>query len=521
MMIALLNSYLSLNILLVIAYLLLRYIKLSPNFTLRFQYFSVLSLLFLSLVQPLLPKPPFVGEVVKVWAADRMENIETSNMNISKIQTIGLEKRVLTTLPKETPYVLWSIVLLVFFVALYLITKEIKLLQKIIATSFLYKKFGKIRVLIHDDITTPFSFWFPGFYYTVIPSALLHSDKNDFNISLYHEFQHHRQEDTKFIHLLLFIKALCFFNPCAFLLAKLIGETQELACDDKMIEKNKASTQHYMGCLIRVAQNSITNKINPVCAAGFCFFGDEHILRRRIQMLLKQKKPVKKWLQIFSFTVVTILFSLTAFASRNLLQDKRISHEEAKTLVEKASEGTDFPIVLNEEVLTQLNRYLGTVEGRNFMKSALLRKKQYEETLAKTSAKYQTPTELNAIPIAESGYQNLPSRYSVKAAGLWMFIPGTAQKSGMNVNKKVDERLNTEKQTDAAHRYLLSNKLLFDDWLLAIYAYNVGEGALAKGIAKHGTRDVWELSKHVKGDKDYMAKVMASMIIMKNPEVLN
>jgi hypothetical protein len=214
------------------------------------------------------------------------------------------------------------------------------------------------------------------------------------------------------------------------------------------------------------------------------------------------------------------MISVTVYASQNLIQDKRISLKEAKMMAEKAGKDSQFPIVVNTEVLAQLNRYLGTPEGRDFMKTALERKNEYNQILSDVTARYHNPDELNAIPIAESGYQNLPSRFSTKAAGLWMFIPNTARNFGMRVEKNLDERLNVPKETDAAHRYLLSNKLIFNDWPLAIFAYNVGENAVATGIKKYGTRDVWELAKHIKGDKDYLAKVMASVIILKNPEAL-
>ena len=238
-------------------------------------------------------------------------------------------------------------------------------------------------------------------------------------------------------------------------------------------------------------------------------------------MMNVEQRPAGRWAKTCALILITLMVSITVYASRNLVQDRRISLEEAKQMATRAASGSDFPITVNKEVLAQLNRFLGTPEGREYIQSALERKKEYDQILSEATKKYHTPNELNAIPIAESGYQNLPSRFSVKAAGPWMFIPSTARKYGMKVENGFDERLDVAKETDAAHRYLLSNKLLFNDWQLAIFAYNVGESAVERGIKKYGTRDVWELSKYIRGDKDYMAKVMASVIIMKNPEVLN
>lgn len=238
-------------------------------------------------------------------------------------------------------------------------------------------------------------------------------------------------------------------------------------------------------------------------------------------MMNDKYSPTGFWTKNLILAFVTIFVSLAAFGSRNFVHDRKISHDEAKTLADKASANSTFPIVLNDEVLAQLNRYLGTPEGRRFMKSSLKRKLDFDSTLETITRSYSNPNELNAIPIPESGYQNLPARGKVSSAGLWMFIPSTAKSYGMKINKGIDERLDVAKETDAAHRYLKSNHGKFNDWLLAIFAYNVGEQAVERGIKKYGTRDPWELSKHVRGDKDYMSKVMASIIIMKNPEILD
>ncbi len=83
----------------------------------------------------------------------------------------------------------------------------------------------------------------------------------------------------------------------------------------------------------------------------------------------------------------------------------------------------------------------------------------------------------------------------------------------------VDERLNPRLLTDAAMRYLFSNDLLFNDWQLAIAAYNVGERGLEDAIEREHTRDVWTLiRKGVENDNDYLARVMAAILIMKNPD---
>lgn len=127
-----------------------------------------------------------------------------------------------------------------------------------------------------------------------------------------------------------------------------------------------------------------------------------------------------------------------------------------------------------------------------------------------------------AVPIIESGYQNLTEGQSntpVKAAGLWQFIPTTARNYGLRVDSQKDERLDIALNTDAAMRYLQSNNLRFKDWHLSALAYNMGERAVQKGMNSLNTRDAWTLIRNgYEGDKDYLPKLMAAILIMRSPE---
>lgn len=209
--------------------------------------------------------------------------------------------------------------------------------------------------------------------------------------------------------------------------------------------------------------------------------------------------------------VISVLMSYPLWAG--------LSMKEAEELIKHQD---DFPLVVNEVVLEQLNLNLNSRARRAYFKESLRRKKKFDSLLERNSQRYLAPDELNAIPIIESGYVNTIAKGRLHAAGLWMFIPATARRYGMKVNKQQDERLNVEKETDGAYRYLMNQKRIFKDWHLALLAYNVGEGRVQRGIKKYKTRDAWELiSKGVEGDKGYLPNIMAAMIIMKNPHLLD
>lgn len=223
--------------------------------------------------------------------------------------------------------------------------------------------------------------------------------------------------------------------------------------------------------------------------------------------------------------LLTILFvsglSFIAYASNRIVTDPKVSMSEARVWADQAQVNTEFPITLNESVLKQLNRFLGTVSGREYMRASLARMQNYLPIINPKIGEYQAPQELVAIPIVESGYQNLTASPGQNGAGLWMFIKSTAKNYGLLVNSSVDQRLNVELETDAGMRYLTANHLRFNDWLLAILAYNMGENAVQKAITQTGSRDAWTLiAQGFEGDQDYMAKLMAAIIIIKNPAIL-
>jgi len=221
-------------------------------------------------------------------------------------------------------------------------------------------------------------------------------------------------------------------------------------------------------------------------------------------------------------TAITVMATI-GWASQGIVQDRRVTIQEATALADVARKNTQFPITVNEAVVKELNRYVGTPDGREFVKNALSRMENYRALVERKLDQYGLPRELMAMPIMESGYQNLPqSPKPLYSAGVWQFIPETARNYGMVVNAKVDERLNVEKETDAACRYLGSLNLRFQDWELAIVAYNAGEYKVQRGISQTGSKNAWTLiEKGYGGDAGYLAKMMAAILIMNSPSIVD
>lgn len=103
------------------------------------------------------------------------------------------------------------------------------------------------------------------------------------------------------------------------------------------------------------------------------------------------------------------------------------------------------------------------------------------------------PTELLAVVLIESAGR--PDALSPRGArGLWQFVPATARRYGLTVEARRDDRLEVQKSTWAAGRYLSDLKAEFKDWRLALAAYNAGEAVVRRAIQRAGTADFDVLS---------------------------
>ncbi len=107
------------------------------------------------------------------------------------------------------------------------------------------------------------------------------------------------------------------------------------------------------------------------------------------------------------------------------------------------------------------------------------------------------PAELALLPVIESGYQ--PFAYSPsQAAGLWQFMPTTGDRFGLKQNWWYDGRRDVIDSTQAALDYMGYLHERFDgDWLLALAAYNAGEGRVDQAIRQNRDQgkpvDFWSL----------------------------
>ncbi len=178
----------------------------------------------------------------------------------------------------------------------------------------------------------------------------------------------------------------------------------------------------------------------------------------------------------------------------------------------------DFPVVLNNKV----NMYLELFQNQQRDQFAhwLARSAIYRPMVEKELEKAGLPKDLFYLAMIESGYNQLACSRA-KAVGLWQFMQATGKQYDLRINKYVDERRDPLKSTRAAISYLADLYKEFDDWYLAVAAYNSGPGTIRVGLKKHNVDNFWDLAseKYLSLEtKRYVPKLIATLLIAKDPE---
>jgi membrane-bound lytic murein transglycosylase D len=150
-----------------------------------------------------------------------------------------------------------------------------------------------------------------------------------------------------------------------------------------------------------------------------------------------------------------------------------------------------IPLVYNDKIHAFINYF--TVKDREYTRMMMRRKNLYFPLFEKYLAKYNMPDELKYLSIIESGL-NPRAVSRARAVGLWQFMSATGRYYGLNHDWYIDDRMDPEKSTDAACRYLKDLYRMFNDWELALAAYNTGPGNVKRAIRRSGYKKTfWDI----------------------------
>lgn len=211
-----------------------------------------------------------------------------------------------------------------------------------------------------------------------------------------------------------------------------------------------------------------------------------------------------------------------------LLIEVQNPSEEEITMVDLPTDTLKARLALLDEKTPFNISYNSSLES--VIKSFLVRKKDLMQRMITASQFYfplfeqeldnqDVPLEIKYLAIIESAL-NPRARSRVGAKGLWQFMYGTGKMYGLEVSSYVDERNDPIFATKAAAKYLSKLHGIFNDWDLALAAYNSGPGNVNKAIRRSGGyKNYWNIRRNLPRETaGYLPAFLATMYIFEYAE---
>lgn len=488
---------------------------------LKLAYGLIVVSLFMPVLSYVLPGENPFGLIAKVWSEPDSQ-IKGEVLTVATTNFRLAETYVNPQMTWEIPITEGALSLLIL--SMFFLYSLVRLFynsyqtNKIVREAFLIKQLGRVKIWLHQDIVAPFS------YYNLRANVVLPQDsledRKKLRIVVAHEIQHHRQKDTLWVYLLESLKLLIAINPIAKKLVYQIMELQELACDEALVGHGRFSPHQYGRCLYDYAEKQLLKLQCPIGAIGMA--AETTFLKRRIEIMFQTKKKTSKRTMAACLCLCLLGMSTVAWTFKGAVSDQKITLAQARSMAGKISEDQDIPIVVDKNVLFWLNKAVGSEASRKYMRESLARMEAYKPMIVEKLGNVSFPEELLAVPLVESGYRN-DVVSTAKAAGIWQFIASTASKCGLSVNNSNDERFNPNRLTDAAVTYYQKLFAIFQNWHVALTAYNIGERRMMNVISEAGHNNILKLAQEGQLGSEggaYLPKVLAAMIILKNPHLV-
>lgn len=173
---------------------------------------------------------------------------------------------------------------------------------------------------------------------------------------------------------------------------------------------------------------------------------------------------------------------------------------------------TPFHVTYNPSLESVIKYYLKNRRGA--LERMMGLSEYYFPMFEEELDRHNLPLELKYLAVVESAL-NPRAQSRVGATGLWQFMFATGKMFGLDVSSYVDQRSDPLLATEAACKYLKSLNKSFDDWDLALAAYNSGPGNVSKAIRRSGGQtDYWKLRSYLPRETaGYVPAFLATMYI--------
>ena len=189
-----------------------------------------------------------------------------------------------------------------------------------------------------------------------------------------------------------------------------------------------------------------------------------------------------------------------------------LSSDTLRARLQELDSKTPFHISYNPALETLIKKRL---KQRKVLYERLMKLSQYYFPLFEEIFDSEgIPLEIKYLAVVESALRPA-AKSSVGATGLWQFMFSTGKYYDLEVSSYVDERCDPVRSTIAAAKYLKSLYKSFDDWDLALAAYNSGPGNVTKAIRRSGGyKNYWNIRPFLPSETaGYLPAFLATMYL--------
>jgi membrane-bound lytic murein transglycosylase D len=180
-------------------------------------------------------------------------------------------------------------------------------------------------------------------------------------------------------------------------------------------------------------------------------------------------------------------------------------------------------VSLTPESLAVLRDNVHTQVGiKERFRQGIVRSGRYVDSFQQIFEKQGVPSDIALLPLVESSFENR-ALSNAGAAGIWQFTRGTGRLY-LNVNRKLDERLDPVKAARAAARLLHDNYNALGNWPLAITAYNHGRAGMMRAQSEVGSSEIAKVVDEYRGplfgyaSMNFYTEFLAAVDVYKNYE---
>lgn len=250
-------------------------------------------------------------------------------------------------------------------------------------------------------------------------------------------------------------------------------------------------------------------------AAGSVNAGQKHTI-----LTVKENLPDTATVVPFSFETDTQELLNNWYLQNYTVLDEEVENKSnnnasEEEYIERLSKiPSEIEMPYNQEVRRFIDLY---VDRKRTLVEAMLGMSLYYMPIFEQALEQEgLPLELKYLPVVESALDPI-AKSRVGAAGLWQFMVRTGKGLGLEVNSLVDERLDPYKSSEKAAKYLKQLHSIYNDWSLAIAAYNCGPGKVNQALRRAGGtgKDFWQVYAFLpKETRGYVPAFIAANYVM-------